>query len=463
MERKTPIMDAIYSAAKDSKARFCMPGHKGDTGFFGGDMLRFDITELPGVDNLLAPSGVIKQSEQLHADFIGAEQAHYTTGGSTAGVHAMLSLFGGKKVIFARGVHASVANAIVMFDIKPVYLPSQACDYPRVTSTDAVKTALGQHKDAVAVFIVYPNYFGLCCDIAGIARITHKAGIPLVVDGAHSAHFAYSALLPISPADAGADIWTQSTHKTLPAMNQCACVCVGNTSMISGSRLKRALTKVQTTSPSYLLLASIDYAHAYMRDKGEQELFAIISIADKFRIMVDKLPRLSCPKIAMALDEDIDPLKLIIDVSKTGLSGMTVSKRLAAVGIHIEAADTSNILLLLSVGDTAEQLDLLYKELSSIEKTYGKSIYFSPYSLPPATKYSQKFKFYDNIEKVRVERAVGRHCASTVCVFPPAEVVVHSGQLISFEMAGYILEAKRQGFDVFGIDEMGIEVYEENV
>ena len=184
MDRQTPIMDALHSVCFDSKARFCMPGHKGDTGFFGGDMLRLDITELPGVDNLLAPSGAIKQSQELHADFIGACEVHYTTGGSTAGVLAMLSLFGGKKVIFARGVHASAANAIVMFDIKPVYLPSLACDYPSVTSLEAVKTALKENRDAAAVFIVYPNYFGLCCDIMGISALAHKAGIALVVDGA---------------------------------------------------------------------------------------------------------------------------------------------------------------------------------------------------------------------------------------------------------------------------------------
>ena len=350
-----------------------------------------------------------------------------------------------------------------MFDIKPVYLPSLACDYPSVTSLEAVKTALKENRDAAAVFIVYPNYFGLCCDIMGISALAHKAGIALVVDGAHSAHFAYSPLLPLCPADAGADVWTQSTHKTLPAMNQCACVCVGENSLVSTALLKRALTRVQSTSPSYPLLASIDYAHAFMREKGEQELFRIISVAERFVDMVDKLPHISCPKIAMGEGEERDPLKLIIDVSKTGLKGMAVSKRLAAVGIHVEAADTNNILLLLSVCDTAAQLNLLYQELFGIEKVYGKNIYFSPYSLPHATKYSQKFKFYDNIEKVRVERAVGRVCASTVCVFPPAEVVVHAGQLISFEMAGYILEAKRQGFGVFGIGEDGIDVYGESV
>ena len=462
MERKTPIMDALYSVCEYTKARFCMPGHKGDTGFFGGELLEYDVTELYGLDNLMSPQGAILQSQDIHAEFIGAAGVHYTTGGSTAGVLAMLSLFAGKKVIFPRGIHISAANAITLFDIRPVYLASKPCDYPALTGVDEIKTALRENKDAAAVFITYPNYFGLCCDISGIAELAHKAGLPLLVDGAHSAHFDFSPLLPLSPADGGADVWTQSTHKTLPAMNQCACVCVGKDSLVSSDIVKRALSKIQTSSPSYVLLASIDYAHAYMRDKGEDELFRIINAADKLRGMINELPLLSCPAIELGENEEKDPLKLIIDVSASGHTGMSVKKKLEYSGIHVEAADTKNILLLLTVGDTQNQLDLLYEELKKIEKTYARNIYFSPYSLPLATKYSPKHKAYCNIEKVRIERAVGRISASTVCVFPPAEVVIHSGQQISFEISGYILEAKRQGYDVIGISDT-IDVYRESI
>lgn len=462
MVRKTPIMDALYTVSQDIKARFCMPGHKGDTGFFGGDFLSYDVTELSGLDNLMSPEGPILESQQLHADFIGAGSVHYTTGGSTAGVLSMLSLFSGRKVIFPRGIHASAANAIVMFGIRPVYLPSKACDYPALTTPEEIRTALRENKDASAVFITYPNYFGLCCDISGIAEISHRTGVPLLVDGAHSAHFDFSALLPLSPSDAGADIWTQSAHKTLPAMNQCACLCVGKKSLIDDGAAKRALSKLQTSSPSYLLLASLDYAHAYMRDKGEKELFRIISMTDRFREKLNKLPLVSCIIPELNRNEEYDPLKLIIDVSKSGHTGMAVKKKLEAAGIHVEAADTKNLLLILSVADTASQLDMLFDELSGLVKTYSRSIYFSPYSLPHATKYSPKHKQYGNIERVRIERSVGKTSAVTVCVFPPAEVVVHAGQKISFEMAGYMLEAKRQGYDVIGVSDT-IEVYGETI
>lgn len=463
MNRQTPIMDAVFLISEDSKARLCMPGHKGDNGFFGGDMLGLDITELPGADNLLMPMGAIKRSQDLHADFIGAKAAFYTTGGSTAGNLAMLSLFRGRKVIFPRGIHQSAANAVSMFDITPVYLSASACDYPAVVRTDDIKDALRTHKDASAVYIIYPNYFGMCCNIEHIAEIAHKAGAALVVDAAHAAHFSFSPLMPIPPAQAGADIWTESAHKTLPAMNQCACVCVGRNASIAPNAVKHALTMLQTTSPSYVLLASIDYAHAYMRDKGEHELYRITGLSDRFRQMIGTLSGFSCPSVDQEGMMDADPLKMIIDVSQTGHTGMAVQKRLAQNGIHVEAADMKNILLLLSVGDTAAHLDMLYQALGRIEKTRGKRIYFSPYSLPKATKYSPNSRFWGNIENVRIERAVGRVCACTVGVYPPAEVVVHRGQAISFEIAGYLLEARRQGFAVFGIDGEHITVFKEKV
>ena len=463
MDRQTPIMDALNTICSDDKARFCMPGHKGDPGFFGGDLLRFDITELPGADNLLHPAGAIAASQDLHAQYIEAGAAYYTTGGATAGVLAMLSLFRGKKVIFPRGIHLSAANAIFMYGITPVYLDLLPCDYPAVITADQIKAALRTHKDAAAVFIVYPNYFGLCCDIEEIAQTVHKAGLPLLVDAAHAAHFVYSSLLPLAPSFAGADVWTESTHKMLPAMNQCACVCAAEDARIDPGSLKRALVTVQTTSPSYLLLASIDYAHAYMRDKGEQELYRIISLGKRFEEMVGSIDNMHCPDIKAEGLADRDPLKIVIDVSATGHTGIAVKKMLMTSGIYVEAADMKNILLLLSVGDTAAQLEILYEALQRIEKVRGRNLFFSPYSMPETTKYSQNSRFWSNIEKVRIERASGCVCACTAGVYPPAEAVVARGQIISFEIAGYLLEARRQGFDMFGVDDEYIWVYKERL
>ena len=461
MNRQTPIMDAMSKVCDNARVRLCMPGHKGDTGYFGGQLLWCDITELPGADNLLKPTGAIRESQTLHADFIGADAVAYTTGGSTAGITAMLSLFRGKKVIFPRGVHVSASNSVFTHGIIPVYLESAPSDYPCVVRPDDIRNALKTHRDAAAVFITYPNYFGLCADIEEIAGIAHRAGIPLLVDAAHGAHFAFSSMLPKSPGIAGADIWVESTHKMLPAMNQCACLCVGRKSRINKEDAVRAMSCFQSTSPSYVLLGSMDYAHAYMRDKGEQELFRVISLARRFEELVGLVPGFHCPEIRMPDMADKDPLKIVIDVSGSGHTGLMAKSMLARQGIHAEAADMKNVLLMLSPGTTADHLDGLYEALKDIERIQKNHVYYSPYSMPKPTKYSQNSRFWGNIEKVRIERAAGLISASTAGVYPPAEVVVARGQQITFEIAGYLLEASRQGFDVFGIDGDSIWVYKE--
>ena len=158
---------------------------------------------------------------------------------------------------------------------------------------------------------------------------------------------------------------------------------------------------------------------------------------------------------------DRDPLKVVIDVSATGHTGIAVKGLLAAKGIHVESADMKNILLLLSVGDTAAQLEILHEALRRIEKIRGRGLFFSPYSMPAATKYAPNTRYWRSIEKVRIERATGCVSACTAGVYPPAEAVVARGQVISFEIAGYLLEARRQGFDMFGVDDEYIWVYKE--
>lgn len=453
-------MDALHAVGGGAKVRLCMPGHKGDTGFFGGELLRCDITELPGADNLLCPAGAIAQSEALHAQYVGAQAAHFTTNGSTAGNLAMLSLMRGKKVIFPRGVHISIANAISLFAITPVFLDAAPCDYPAVVHADDVRNALRAHRDAAAVFVTYPNYFGLCCDIAAIAAAAHRACVPLLVDAAHAAHFAYSPLMPVYPAAAGADIWTESAHKTLPAMNQCACVLVGRESLIDPALVRQAVSLVQTTSPSYLLLGSMDYAYAYMRDKGEEELERVVRLADRLAEGVSAIQGCACVKMPGV---ERDPLKVIVDVSGTGHTGLSMKEALAELGIHVETADMKNMLLLLSVGDTASQLDSFRRAIAQTPRVRGKTVYFSPYSLPPFTKYSQSSWFWGNIEKVRIERSAGLISAVAAGVYPPGEAVLLRGQQISYEIAGYMLEARRQGFDLFGIEDDCIRVYRERI
>jgi arginine/lysine/ornithine decarboxylase len=156
-----------------------------------------------------------------------------------------------------------------------------------------------------------------------------------------------------------------------------------------------------------------------------------------------------------------DPLKVVVDVSDSGYTGLAIKAMLARQGIHVEAADLKNLLLMLSVGTTAAHLDRMYEMLKSIERIQKRPVTFLPYAMPKATKYIQNARFWGNIEKVRIDKAVGLISAVTAGVYPPAEAVVGRGQQISQEIAGYLLEAIKQGFDVFGAEGEYISVYKE--
>jgi arginine/lysine/ornithine decarboxylase len=156
-----------------------------------------------------------------------------------------------------------------------------------------------------------------------------------------------------------------------------------------------------------------------------------------------------------------DPLKVVVDVSGSGYTGLMVKSMLARQGIHVEAADLKSLLLMLSVGTTAAHLDRMYETLKTIERIQKRHSVFSPYNMPKATKYMQNARFWGNIEKVRIDKSAGLISAVTAGVYPPAEVVVGRGQQISPEIAGYLLEAIKQGFDVFGTEDDSIWVYKE--
>ena len=195
MQSNTPIADMVAEFAGRDTARFHMPGHKGDPSFFGGEMLKGDITELSGTDTLFNPSGVIGEAQALHAKRVGAKHSFFLVNGASAGVAAMLlaAAAEGDRVIFARDVHISAVNAMALSGIEPVFIPVSdgKKGLPGCVTVGTVKKAINDNPDAKAVFLTYPNYYGMCCDIGKIAQAVHAKNMLLLVDGAHSAHFCF--------------------------------------------------------------------------------------------------------------------------------------------------------------------------------------------------------------------------------------------------------------------------------
>lgn len=467
---ETPIVDMLNRVSKENKPRFCMPGHKGKTGFLPEAVNMLDITELPGADNLYCPEGAIKKSQELHARYIGAGESFFLVNGSSCGVQAaVLSVLSpGDTVIVARDIHLSAVHAFIMAGVKPVFVyPSaEETDVPCVVSVEDVARAVKLYQKAKAVYLTYPNYYGLCADINGICAVAHEAGMKVICDAAHAAAFDFSELLPVTPAHAGCDIWVTSLHKTLGAMNQCAVLNVGEEAGIPAGVVQSRLNMLQTTSPSYLLLASGDYALGYMRGEGKEKLGAVISLVEDNMRRIEALGGYRCilqdiPKRTGAFDRDV--LRLVVDVTDRGVSGFGAARELRKKGIAVETADISNIVLICTAADSVGDFETLKSALAEIKGSNYKirrmltagdlrQVFLPQISVP------MRDAFFAERRPVPLGESIG--CISAVCAgaYPPGVPAILPGQKITEDMVDYLMLLKGRGYGLFGTYRDMIEV-----
>lgn len=462
----TPIIDMLSGAAKSAAVRFCMPGHKGKPAFLEGEVDFLDVTELPGVDKLYNPEGAILRSQRLYASSIGARESHYLVNGSTTGVQASIlaGLEPGSKILVARDVHLSAVSALILAGLEPVFIGPKKRDranLPAVLRPDEVEHAISMNPDAKALFVTYPNYYGLCLDLEPITAMAHEAKQMLICDAAHAAAFDFSQYLPASPAQCGCDMWTVSLHKTLPAMNQCAALNVGSSCQIETSTIQTRINWLQTTSPSYLLLASSEYATALMRDEGAMLLARQLDLVQDAVRRIGKLGGYnvltnSVPYATGAYD--CDKLRLVIDVSDRGLTGLGAARDLARRGVAVEAADLSSIILICTVADTREDYDRLIRALQdirggiySIEQSITNADVFSLYGTEFVTPLAEAARA--KTETVPLQESADRIAAVCVGLYPPGVPVLMPGQQITADTARILEKLRRSGYGTFGFSD----------
>ncbi len=303
-QTKTPIIETLKNLTKKSHAPFYAPGHKQGKGIpqsltelLGTKVFPADLPELPELDNLFAPDGVIQEAQELAAETFGALDTKFLVNGSTTGIIAgILATCGnGEKIILPRNIHQSVISGLILSGAIPIFIHPEYnshWDIPLCITPQSIAQTLAKHPDAKAVMIVYPTYHGVCGDIIAIAQEVHKYNIPLLVDEAHGAHFAFHPELPIPALVSGADLTVQSTHKTLGAMTQASMLHIGS-NRIDLYRLEQALQILQSSSPSYLLLASLDAARQQMALYGEELMSQTLELAKNARNRISQLSNYS--------------------------------------------------------------------------------------------------------------------------------------------------------------------------
>lgn len=427
-----------------------------------------DLTELSGLDNLHHPEGAIKQAQYLAADAFGVRWTHFLVGGSSAGIKAMIlsCLSPGDRMLVARDCHKSVISGFIMGGVEPVFVygSSNNIHYP-VSSLDYIE-ALNENNSLNSVLVTAPNYYGMMVDIQAISDIARKKNITIMVDEAHGSHLNWCDKLPKSAVSMDVDLVVHSAHKTLPALTQGSYLhVVGNGSYTS--RLLSVLSLLQTSSPSYPIMASLDACRKFVYFSGEKYLNRTLEIAKWLRREINGIDGLKSPDRNQAIGNgvyDFDETKLYIDVSDIGLNGFTADEFLRSKGIFVEMVDFHGVLCVLTMSTRWVDAQKLIKALKELKRQADRNKEMHriiiPSTRPPKTTLNMlpRDAFFAQNETVPLAEAVGRISAISVSPYPPGIPALIPGEVITKEIIEYLLAVLRMGSLVEGVFNSRIRV-----
>ncbi|RZM77858.1 aminotransferase class I/II-fold pyridoxal phosphate-dependent enzyme [Leptolyngbya iicbica] len=450
----TPLLTALTTAAQRDHAAFYAPGHKRGQGAspalqaLVGRGLQADLPELPELDNLFAPTGAIAAAQELAAQAFGAEATYFLANGSTCGLEAALLAVSepGSQVLIPRNAHQSVFAGLVLAGAAPIYLAplhDDRWDLAFGVTVAQIEQAFQAYPDIQTVVVVSPSYHGVCVDIAAIARCVHQHNAVLIVDEAHGAHLGWHPDLPQGAIAAGADIVVQSTHKTLGAMTQASMLHVQG-QRVNRDRLRQALQLTQSTSPNYLLLASLDAARQQLAMEGTDLLGQTLAIAQQIRSDLQPLTTVTVLSPAHlpaeTYDFRLDPTRLVVDVSGLGLTGFAADEFLhEQQHVTAELPTLRQLAFILSLGNRPEDGDrlaaafaALVRQAEHLRGQDGISVpalpdFASPSQLsqPPLTP---REAFFARAIAVPLEQAAGQIAADALCPYPPGIPLVLAGE-----------------------------------
>ncbi|MFZ5354222.1 MAG: aminotransferase class I/II-fold pyridoxal phosphate-dependent enzyme [Bacillota bacterium] len=480
MLNKIPILKSLLDYYEEGVVPFHMPGHKkgnlySKIGFdlFDTSMLTLDVTEIPGIDNLHCPEDAIKEAQRLAAKAFGADYTFFLVNGTTCGIYSMImaATNPGDKIIVPRNCHKSVAGAVILGRLKPVYINPSIDSKLRAAmgiTPQEIEAIIMQHPDAKTVVITNPTFYGACSDIEGIAKAVHKHNMLLLVDEAHGAHFKFHSRLPVSAMKAGADAAAQSTHKTLAAMTQASMLHV-KSERIDIDKLKFFLQLNQTTSPSHIMLATLDITRYIMEETGKELLDASISSSNWARDEINCIKGVYClgrDRIGKYGIYDIDDTRLTINFSNLGVGGTEIEHLLRkSFKIQVEMSDLYNIVAIASIGDDAKSYEKLVYALSmlaakakhseDLNDSFSNRLYLK--EIAPVQAMLPWEAVYGEKEYISIENSIGRICGEMLIPYPPGIPVIMPGELITEEVLDYIAECMDKGIKINGPSDATLE------
>lgn len=456
----TPFLNSLYRASQRPHAAFYAPGHKQGQGvseamiqLMGAKGLRADLPELPELDNLFTPEGAILEAQTLAAQTFGADQTWFLANGSTCGIEAaLLATCGpGDRVLLPRNIHQSVISALILSGSIPIFIAPDydpEWDMAHGVAPDAIATTLNTYPDIKAIVIVSPTYYGSCSDVEAIAKLAHAHRMPLIVDEAHGPHFGFHPQLPTSALAAGADVVIQSTHKVLSAMSQASMLHLRHSTRVSPQRIRQALQLVQSTSPNYLLLASLDAARHQMAAQGYELMQHTLDLAERARSELSKIPGLRVFDATKHQHRpgilDGDRTRLTVDVRELGLPGFDADDILhTQLGVTCELPTLSHLTFIISLGNTSDDIDRLIQGFQILSAQHAcsdstsrasKTMHYAEanasYELPV---FSPREAFFSPSKQVAIAQAIDQISAELICPYPPGIPLIMPGEVITQE------------------------------
>lgn len=473
--KNTGVTQFLLDHTVGKPVSFHMPGHKGSDIYrrygydaFINNFIDCDITEIPGADNLFQTEGIIKETADRYKDLYDVKKSYLLINGTSGGLIAAIlaSVPQGKKLVMARNCHKSVFNALTLGGIEPVYAyPSMVEEYGISGAVEAeeISRCLDENPEAEAVILPSPNYYGICSDIKAIADVVHARGKVLIVDQAHGAHLKFMTGEPLAAEECGADIVVNSTHKTLCSFTQSA-VLNYNSDRVEQYILEDKLQAIQSTSPSYLLMASLDINGVLLEKHGEELFAEWQNNIEGFYVKAADVEGLKLMEVPGAMDKT----KINIDMSCYGIDGNQLEELLMEKGIYAELV-TGNILMCMTgIGNTKEDYDRLLEALKNIagESAFDKD--GADHSSTAGTEGSEKADnsgaalwmkrraLHDIPKKkqqVHIDESEGLICAASIIPYPPGIPFVCPGEKIGCEEIEYIKLLRNRGEKVIGVDE----------
>jgi len=476
-QKKMPLLQAMRVYADSGVVGFHTPGHKQGKGIHRSlrDLVtplgwKMEVSLMDELDDLHEPTMCIKEAQDLAADLYGADATYFIINGTTGAIHAMIlaALRPGEKIIVPRNAHRSIMGGIMLSGAIPIFIQPEIdveLGIAMGIATKNVAAAIEMHPDAKAVLIINPTYYGVASDLQAIADVVHDKDMILLVDEAHGPHLKFNAALPMQALDAGADIVAQSTHKIIGSMTQSSMLHV-KYGRIQPERVRTMVSLVQSTSPNYLLLGSLDAARMQMAESGLTLIGQAVDLANWIRREITQIKGLHCfglERMHRSGAYALDVTKITVTVRDLGISGACAEHILRhTYKIQCELSDVYNVLFIISLGDSKVEARLLVKALQDLAASQQHNIerFTQPMVLPklPIQKLAPREALFADTADQLFDTSEGCVSGEVITFYPPGIPVICPGEEITKEIIDYVRAMQKIGLKIVGPQDAALKM-----